>query len=700
MPPGVSAAIIASAAVLSAQTAPQRPIFRGGTNFVLVDAYPARDGRIVEGLTAADFQILEDGKPQTIDSIEFIRIEPRPEAARRDPNTQAEALQLAADPHNRVFVVYLDRLHTNLAGSHSIRAPLVDALNRIISPDDLFGVTTQDLRPKDLVFGRRLLSIEEQLTKYWAWGERQRLTRGPGDPFEDQLEACFHYKHKRGPAGIEIVPWIVDDGPVRRYLDEILIERRREERTIKSLEENVAYLASIREARTVLLLVSDGWVLFPPNRGLIREPNDDVRTRGPLAGPGQALGSSGMATAVPSEFAACIAELERLSELDNASRFRDLIAQAARTNVSFYPIAAGGLAVFDAASAADNVMPNPRAKPGDTILGRDSNRMRGRVESLRTVAENTNGLAVVNTNDLGAGLQRIVDDVSAYYLLGYYSTNTRFDGRFRRIEVKAKPPGLTVRARRGYLAPTEAPAAGVAPGRASSAGGAVPVEAALAGLGQLRETSDLFLYGAVSADEVALVVELASRQIARGVWPKGADVVVDATDAQGAKVGTATARIDAGARSALLRLAVVRGAGPWRANARVSGGTEGSLEERVEIRAVPGTLVGAPLYYRATPAPASPLRAVADLQYRRTERVHIEWSVLAALDRRDARLLGRNGQPLPLPVNVTEREVAGRAMLAVDLTLAPLTAGDYVIELTVGSGATTERTLVAIRVGQ
>ena len=48
--------------------AQQRPVFRGGTHFVRVDAYPTQDGRIVEGLEAEDFEILEDGKPQKIES--------------------------------------------------------------------------------------------------------------------------------------------------------------------------------------------------------------------------------------------------------------------------------------------------------------------------------------------------------------------------------------------------------------------------------------------------------------------------------------------------------------------------------------------------------------------------------------------------------------------------------------------------------
>src|SRR5688572_54843 len=79
---------------------PQQPVFRAGVNFVQVDAYPTGpDGKIIEGLGAADFQILEDGKPQRIESSEFIRVDLNtPEAERRDPNTQEEGNRLAADP--------------------------------------------------------------------------------------------------------------------------------------------------------------------------------------------------------------------------------------------------------------------------------------------------------------------------------------------------------------------------------------------------------------------------------------------------------------------------------------------------------------------------------------------------------------------------------------------------------------------------
>ena len=125
--------------------AQQRPVFRGGTHFVRVDAYPVRDGRIVEGLKPEDFEVLEDGKPQAVENFEFIKSPPfAVDAERRDPNTKEEGDRWADDPRVRVFVIYLDTVHTKFYGSHEARRPLTDFVRRVIGPMDLFGVMTPE----------------------------------------------------------------------------------------------------------------------------------------------------------------------------------------------------------------------------------------------------------------------------------------------------------------------------------------------------------------------------------------------------------------------------------------------------------------------------------------------------------------------------------------------------------------------------
>ncbi len=381
----------------------------------------------------------------------------------------------------------------------------------------------------------------------------------------------------------------------------------------------------------------------------------------------------------------CSSEAYRLYMMDFEERMRDLVTLANRNNVTFYPINPAGLEAPDVMNA-----PSAGAAMADLRL---------REDSVRTLAGATDGIAIM-TNDLRAGYRRISDDVSAYYVLGYYSTNLKFDGRYRNIEVKMKPPGLRVRARRGYFAPADSPGGTARPGVATPAAARekTPVDEALAALSRLRPSAEVYSHGVATATELAVAVELPATQMIGDRWAKGADVQVSATDIAGAAVATGEGRIEPGARGASVRIPLAPGsAGPWRVTSRVTGGGE-TLQDRTDIARPTGTLVGDALVFRAAPAANAPLRAVADMQFRRTERLHVEWAALGALDRRDARLLGRNGSPIPVPVTVTERDVNGQPVVAADLNLAPLTEADYVIELTAGRGTETERKLIAIRV--
>src|SRR5688572_6219662 len=157
---------------------PQRPTptFRTGAHYVRVDAYPTRDGKPILGLTQNDFELLEDGKVQAIDTLEFIdHPEFTPLSERRDPNSQRDAFELARDPKYRVFVLYLDAFHVDFGGSHRTRVPITELLNRMMGPQDLFGLLTPMQRPKDLILGQQTLVIQEQLEKLPFWGLQGRI---------------------------------------------------------------------------------------------------------------------------------------------------------------------------------------------------------------------------------------------------------------------------------------------------------------------------------------------------------------------------------------------------------------------------------------------------------------------------------------------------------------------------------------------
>jgi hypothetical protein len=104
---------------------------------------------------------------------------------------------------------------------------------------------------------------------------------------------------------------------------------------------------------------------------------------------------------------------------------------------------------------------------------------------MRTMASETGGIAIVNLNSMREGFRRVADSLMSHYLLGYYSTNRAADGRVRRITVKLKSSGETIRARREYRAPNVVePAASptpsaIAPGKADVAKGVQQAIAAL-----------------------------------------------------------------------------------------------------------------------------------------------------------------------------------------------------------------------------
>jgi VWFA-related protein len=617
------------------QTPQQVPVFRSATNVVQVDAYPTKDGKIVEGLTAKDFQVLEDGKPQAIESFEFIRIEPNTaEGARRDPNTAEDGNRLAADPRNRVFVIYLDHFHASLAGSHAIVGPVVTMLNRMLTANDLFGVATAVMKPRDLVLGRQTTTIEDQLSRNWTWGlQKGVISLGPE---EEGLVRCYGE-----PMALEISA------------------RLREERTLDSLGQFVRHLGGLREARKVLIVLSVGWRLYEPDQGrlsvLMTPQNGAGRT------PIGVTGNGTLSTSQPNqpgfaEWNWCAGQASQAFNVDNQRRFRALIDEANRNNVAFYPVNVDGLATGE------------------------------RAENLRTLAENTDGL-VTNTNDFNGAFRRIADDVSAYYMLSY-TTSTKSDGAYHRLQVKVSSPGASVKARRGYVAPYPESAAPAA----TPAKPAVPagITEALGVLSRLRTTADLFTYGVVGPADLGVVVEIPSAQVGSDAWAKGADVQVTAVDASGAASSPATGRIEAGGRSALIRIPRPSGAAPFRINVKVT--TPGNvLTDRIDLTERATGVIGEPLLFRATPAAQSPLRPAADFQFWRTERLHVEWPAKGPLDRREAKLLGKDGRVLPVPVNLTERAQAGQPTLAADLNLAPLAPGDYIIEVKVAIG--TEETL-------
>jgi VWFA-related protein len=655
--------VAAAALVFTAETArvrgqdppdPQRPVFRAGAHYVRVDAYPVRNGVPIANLTAGDFEVLEDGTPQRIETFEFVEHAGRtPQTQRSDPNSQRDAFLLASDPQYRIFVLYLDVFNVDLAASRRLSVPITEMLSRMLGPRDLIGLLTPVQSPRtDLMLGSLSQTIEEQFTRNSDWGlaDRRRFAM---DRMENELLGMF---------------------PGRR--GERLVALRRLDKVYADLEELVSLLGELRDERKNIIFFSNAFA-SPTTLFSTMMHSPDGRAPGP---PPIRPGSDGKLTMGrrnpgDPDRRALMAEEERLNSIDFLSRFRELLRNARQQNVAFYTVRPGGL------------------DPNASLLSEA-------LSNLESLAEQTDGLAITHTNDLRAGLSRIATDISSHYVLGYYTSNTNWDGRSRRIAVRLKATGERVRARSEYRAPTEADMAAIVEARAAGAAAAAgpsPIDTALGALALTRPGAPLHFHGAAVGAELSVVTEIPASAMEAGRWKQGADVRVMLTSESGRTLSGA-GRIRPGARGVVVRIPVGSDPGPWQAMVRVRAEGEPPHTDTVAIARTAGTVLGPPTAFRAAAPASSQLSPVAVFHFRRTERIRVEWPVLQPLTARQARVLSRVGQPLAVPVVLTDRTHGGQTFVAADVNFSPLVAGDYLIELTATSGSATARELIAVRV--
>jgi VWFA-related protein len=682
-----SSSLEPSAASQQSQVQPPHPTFRGGAVLVRLDVFAAKDSLPVADLTADDLEISEDGVRQEIAAFEHVTITTSAgPSSRVEPRTAREMRDMAGDPRARLFLIFLDKPHLRTSSGYRIIRPLGNFLRRLIDADDMVGFMTPEMSALDVVFTRRADRLAAMLQSANAWevGTSSRVISD--DPVEEAYQDCFTDHMVRATEPSEVA--------------REMIERRREKRTIDALTDLARYVGGLREERKAMVLVSEGYRLFRPNPGLVRTA---LATTNPDGSPRTRRWS-----------AWCEAELRKLAELDNHRLFLDLLGEANHANVSFYPVDPRGLAVFDSEMG-------PSAPPPVDI---DMQRAHGRQESLDLAARLTDGQAVI-TNDIDAGLQRVVADLSSYYLVGYVSTNSRLDGRFRAVTVRSRRPGVEIRARRGYQVPT---AAEVAASVAAAAPRVVDdmtaaVEQAFATLGSARGGSPLRVRvsagwwqtdGALAGGPRAgaspalwVVGEVDVKGAAGQSWSRGgrADVAVSAdsgefTAGEFAAIGPSGAFVvrvtGRDGREPLVP-------GPYSVRVRAAPTGEGSAVAetlRVEVPSPDGTdglQLGGALYARRGQATGNKEVATADLQFHRTERVIVESSVTVKPESVTGELLDRAGQALAVPVVASLVEREGVVWVRGEVALAALAPGDYVVRLTAARGSATRHVLAPLR---
>ena len=663
----------------------QPPRFRADVNLVRVDAYPLRDGKPVFDLKAEEFEVFEDGVLQKIATFEHVVVRPAgPQTERIEVSSQRESLQAAANPRNRVFVIFLDTPNVSVESAHAINEPLIRLMDRILGPDDLVGVMTPAMAASQVVLGRKTQVIEDSLRQNWPWGTRFSVMR---DAQEDSYNACY--------------PPYAGEGMESPVAGE-MIARKRERATLEALEDLVRYLRTVREERKAILTVTEGWLLYRENPGLTKlrkdpltgetepipgvdpvgvGPNGKLTTKDPRRNIGGSMTKS-----------ECDTDRMRLAAMDNRQFFLDLLADANRGNASFYPIDPRGLPVFD----------NPIGPAPPPPINIDRAMLKDRIESLRTLAENTDGIAVVNNNDLDKGLRRISDDLTSYYLLGYYSTNPKLDGRYRALKVRVKQPGVQVRARPGYRAATEAEV--TAARRAADA--PVPeatraINAAIDRLGRVRPDTRFLINAVASAGAKRSLWVAGELQPPAGRpddFAQGATADIEAT-AGGAST-TTRVTLRAGERTFLTTMPLPAGGGELSIRARLVASSGGALPVSDMLRIDTSSRHAAAC---SSDAGSRPAIGSCRPQISASAEPNASDSSFRSVPTRNlalARLLDRTGQPMQVPVTVGERmdEPTGQRWITADLVLAALSGGDYAIEIEVIGDDKSQRIVSAIRV--
>ena len=629
--------------------------------------YPTTDGKPITDLRQEEIELLEDGAPQTVAQFEHIQITgPRPQTLRPEPSTLNEMRRALRDPRSRVFVLFLDPRHVQLEGSMKVRQPLINALNALVGGDDLIAVMTPEMSPRNITFTRRTNNIEEILSSHW--GKSDWL--GTRDRVEAEYEACYNIPEGKG-------------------LAERMIPRRREMLVLDALEGLVEHLRTVREERKAVITISDGWPLYGPDKTLARPLVDpatgDQRSipvpppgRDPLTGrPGTkdrstvAITNDGIGYV---DRAKCENDRLNLAELRNEQRFISIMQGANRANVSFYPVGPGGFS-----DSYRSLTSGP-----------------GRV--LGMMADITDGYAIIHPAELESGLRRIVADLSSYYLVGYYS-NAKPDGKFHKITVRVKRPNVQVRARSGYLAaPASEAVRAVVPAASADAADMRVLTQALATLATFSRELPLRVRAAAAwtssgSAVIRAVAEVPRNRASGDDWSKGGEAEATLLNGAGKAVATGKSSIDPVTFVAPITIApgTALPADDYRLQIRVKGVSALGSTEVVSFALDAAPLGTGAMLLRRFGAREVP---TADARFRRTDRIVLETPAGIGKDIA-ARLLGRAGNAITVPITASIREDADSIRWRrVEVTLAPLAVGDYVIETVSGP----DRTLTAFRV--
>ncbi|HEY2434055.1 MAG TPA: VWA domain-containing protein [Vicinamibacterales bacterium] len=647
---------------------PQRPVIRSGINFISVDVIVTdkKTGEVVLDMKPDDFEVREDRRPQKVESFDVVKIDEltrsyQPKEILNESDQELEAKK----PDVRLFIMLLDDYHVRRGNDMVVRQPLVDFVN-LLAPQDMMAIMYPLTPASALTFTRNKASLISAIEHF----EGRKGDYLPRNEFEEKYA----------------------------YYPTVQVESVRNDVTMGALRAAAAQLGSMREGRKQLVFVSEGFTANLPLQ--LSNPIAAMPGVGNTARPGQDVTDQRAQTE------------QFFTSVDLIDRLKDVYEMCNRNNTSIYAVDPRGLAVFEY-DVSEGVS-----------LQTDRTNLQSTTDSLRVLADNTDGRAIVNRNDLGKAMKQIIRDASGYYLLGYTSVTAPTDGKFHTIDVRVKRPNVEVRFRKGYWAYTTDDAARASAGPRTEAKPEVtnalntivdPAREHKArfwtGTDRGGNGQDLVTFvwealpskGGSTAARVQLTATAADgRPIFRGRIP----------DSDAPMVAPAPGNPDMPVAAELPAASASFNAPPGQIDLKIvveddSGQVIDSTTQSVTVPDYAQTQVSfsTPRVYRArTAREALQIRNYADArpitsrEFSRGERLLVRLDAYAtggAKPEVTAKLLNRAGTSMAdVPIQAAD----GKPYL-IDFPLASLAAGEYIIEIDAKSASGTAQQMIGFRVG-
>ena len=672
----------------AAQTPPP-PIFRTDINFVRVDVIVSdKQGNAVADLRQQDFEVTEDGKAQAVQTFKLINIKEATQSLAVEPQRQIrDVIQEQAEAQRedtRLFGIFLDDYHVRLENSMRAREPIARFIETQLAPSDMIAIMYPLTPLSDIILTHDMKGAAAAVRAFV--GRKYDYT--PKNIFEERYV---------------------------NYVSTMEAERIRNQVVMSALKGFIIKMGGLRDGRKSLVFISEGFTNSMPSQA-----QDPIAAQPNMPGPG-GLGGGPVRQPdpLPGTNPALESRLESQQFFDKTELMSDLnwvTETANHYNTTIYGVDPRGLAAFEFDLSRSNIS-----------LTADSKVLENTLDTIRMLASETDGRAIVNQNDLETGMKQIMRDSSAYYLLGYTSTLAKPDGKFHEIKVRVKRPGVQVRARRGYLALTAAEAE-----RALAPPKPGPPKAITEALGALGVPARRGLIrswvgmspGANGKTKITFVWEpVPPRPGVRGEVPASVSLIAGSPSSEllyrtprGAAAAAPTspasasgAAAAAGAAVAPTRVEFEVPPGPIELQIAVEDSGKQVLDRETKKIVVPSLGVGltmsTPEVFRARTqrelqtllgdATAIPL---TEREFRRTDKLLIRVGAQSAASqtpRISARMLNRDGGEMTPLAAIP----AGFGDLSnINVPLAALPTGEYLIEIKATDGAEQTVTLVAIRI--